>query len=182
VRPEEATPIGQKLRAWGLNAALALAFGLAVVLAGSAIVRAVFPPRSHRGAPDPNPVTAASLAPGVEGGGTARDSKPAGEREIRVQVLNGCGVPGAGSGMASVLRLAGGMDVVEIGNADQFDFESSLILDRTGNSALAERVSRILEGAPIIKQRQADPPGDVTVIVGYDHGRWLAPLPGGGGR
>jgi hypothetical protein len=84
--------------------------------------------------------------------------------------------------MASILRLAGGMDVVEIGNADQFDFESSLVLDRTGNPALAERVARILDGAPVIKQRLADPPGDVTVIVGYDRGRWLAPLPAGGGR
>lgn len=181
---EPAKPFGQKLREWGLNGALAAALGLAILLIGSAMVRAVLPPRPHPSHPDRDrPATAASLAPGLEGESKpARDQEAIGGREIRVQVLNGCGVPGAGSGMASILRLAGGMDVVEIGNADQFDFESSLVLDRTGNPALAERVARILDGAPVIKQRLADPPGDVTVIVGYDRGRWLAPLPAGGGR
>jgi len=184
-RREQTKPFGQKLREWALNGGLAVVALLAIVLAGSALVRAILPPKPGSGASDrERKAASASLSPDVDGVGSRAEPPAKGVegREIRIQVLNGCGVPGAGSGMASVLRLAGGMDVVEIGNADQFDFESSLVLDRTGNPALAERVSRILDGAPVIKQRQANSPGDVTVIVGYDRGRWLAPLPTGGGR
>ena len=179
---EETRSLGQKLREWALNGALAAALGLGIVLLGSTILRAVLPPRPHAHLAGERETAAASLAPGIEPGSAKSAPAAAGEREIRVQVLNGCGVPGAGSGMASVLRLAGGVDVVEIGNADQFDYESSLVLDRTGNPALAQRVAQVLDGAPVIRQRLASSPGEVTVIVGYDHGRWLTPLPGGGGR
>jgi len=84
--------------------------------------------------------------------------------------------------MASVLRRAGGLDVIEIGNADEFDFQSSVVLDRTGDSAPAQRVAKILDGAPVLRQRRSDTQSDVTVIVGYDRGRWLTPLPSGGER
>jgi hypothetical protein len=92
-----------------------------------------------------------------------------------VQVLNGCGVGGAGSSLASRLRQAGGFDVVEIGNADSFDFEQSVVVDRRGRGGAARRVAAALGGPPVILQRTSDRRFDVTVIVGYDRGRWLEP-------
>ena len=114
-------------------------------------------------------------APG--GARTAAGGGMAAVGEIRVQVLNGCGVAGAGAAMASVLRRAGGIDVVEIGNADDFDFESSVVIDRRGERTSALRVARALGDAPVVLQR-SDGCCEVTVIVGYDRGRWLDPLQG----
>jgi hypothetical protein len=178
---ENPRPLGQRLSDLALNAALVVTLGMVLVLLVSAAIRAVTPGHDR----DPSSrAAAAGMTDAPVDSRLTSEKTPAtrGGRDIRVQVLNGCGVPGAGSGMASVLRLAGGLDVVEIGNADQFDFDSSLVLDRTGNSAFAERVAQILNGAPVLRQRQAEARSDVTVIVGYDRGRWLEPLPAGGGR
>jgi hypothetical protein len=182
---KEATqPLAERLRDVALNTVLVVAATLAVALLGSSLFRALVPP--SQGPPARNPVSArAGLgAPDVEAGvpPETREPQPPTGSEIRVQVLNGCGVAGAGAGMASVLRQAGGLDVIEIANADQFDFESSLVLDRTGDSAPAQRVAKILNGARVLRQRRSDAQSDVTVIVGYDRGRWLTPLPSGGGH
>lgn len=107
------------------------------------------------------------------GGGSAT---PAG---IRVQVQNGCGVSGAGIKLASVLRRSGGFDVIEIGNADAFDFERTVVVDRIGDGIAARAVAQALGGPPIVKQRQAGRPYAVTVVVGYDGGRWKKALAGG---
>lgn len=129
------------------------------------------------GARDPGNTTqapgAAAVGDGAAGTGAAI---PAG---IRVQVQNGCGVSGAGIKLASVLRRAGGFDVIEIGNADAFDFERTVVVDRTGDGVAARAVARALGGSPIVRQRQAGRPYAVTVIVGYDGGRWKKVLAGG---
>jgi hypothetical protein len=182
---KEATrSLTERMRELGLNAALVAAAGLAIALLGSSIFRVLLP--GSQGQRSPRSVSAsAGLTPPAMSGGVAPSAKDPPQRggpEIRVQVLNGCGVPGAGAGMASVLRRAGGLDVIEIGNADEFDFQSSVVLDRTGDSAPAQRVAKILDGAPVLRQRRSDTQSDVTVIVGYDRGRWLTPLPSGGER
>jgi hypothetical protein len=130
---------------------------------------------------------AGTPARGAAGGGarSGRDQAPAsGEaavpgRIIRVQVQNGCGVSGAGNKLASVLRRAGGFDVIDIGNADAFDFEQTVVVDRTGDGVAARAVARALGDPPIIRQRQAGRSFAVTVIVGYDGGRWKKALAGG---
>jgi hypothetical protein len=111
----------------------------------------------------------------------ARESPPSStglDREIRVQVENGCGVTGAAASLASALRRAGGFDVVEIGNAENFDFEVTVVVDRTGRGNAAREVARALGGAPIVRQRLQQTRFEVTVIVGYDKGRWSEPLAG----
>jgi hypothetical protein len=128
----------------------------------------------------------------ASGAGTAERSSPAersraGEsspsstgldREIRVQVENGCGVTGAAASLASALRRAGGFDVVEISNAENFDFEVTVVVDRTGRGNAAREVAQALGGAPIVRQRLQQTRFEVTVIVGYDQGRWSEPLAG----
>ena len=122
---------------------------------------------------DTAPSRAAAARAGT-GGSTA--AAPAG---IRVQVQNGCGVSGAGIKLASVLRRAGGFDVIEIGNADAFDFDRTVVVDRIGDGIAARAVARALNDPPIVRQRQAGRPYAVTVIVGYDGGRWKKALAGG---
>jgi hypothetical protein len=157
---------GSSAHGLALNAAIVVLGAATAILLVSTVLRAAMPePRGStpRGAEG----RIAPLRPA--GAGRAGD-------EIRVQVLNGCGVGGAGSSVASLLRRAGGIDVVEIGNADNFDYETSVVVDRTGNRASARRVAGALGDPPIILQRGLDQRFDLTVIVGYDHGRWLDPL------
>lgn len=109
-------------------------------------------------------------SPGDEGGPIAD--------EVRVQVLNGCGVSGAAANIASLLRRAGGFDVIDIGNADNFDFSGTVVVDRKGDGKAAREVARILDGVPRVLQRLPGARFEVTVIVGYDHGRWPGPVAG----
>jgi hypothetical protein len=167
---------------------------LVVALALSMLVRAVFlrPQNGERttaahaeariGGGDVAPVAGAAGGTARPGPGAAREGTsgstavaPAG---IRVQVQNGCGVSGAGIKLASVLRRAGGFDVVDIGNADAFDFDCTVVVDRIGDGIAARAVARALGDAPIVRQRQPDRPYAVTVIVGYDGGRWKKALAG----
>lgn len=66
------------------------------------------------------------------GAETAQSSGPA--QVVRVQVLNGCGVPGIAGTFADKLRLASNsdfeFDVVDQGNFATFDVSETLILNR----------------------------------------------------
>lgn len=113
-------------------------------------------------------------ASGIAGGPSATGLASA----VRVQVLNGCGVSGAAANVASLLRRAGGFDVIEIGNAENFDFAVTVVVDRTGDARAAREVARVLDGVPLVLQRLPGGRFEVTVIVGYDHGRWPGPVAG----
>jgi len=157
---------GTPARRLALNAAIVVTGAATAILLISTVLRAALPDSRAGSSRRAEGRIAPSRAGGVGEGG----------RETRVQVLNGCGVGGAGSSLATLLRRAGGMDVVEIGNADSFDYETSVVVDRTGNRNNARRVAGVLGDPPIVLQRSPDRRFDLTVIVGYDHGRWLEPL------
>lgn len=95
-----------------------------------------------------------------EGGGTV----------IQIDVLNGCGVPGAATMVRDYLR-ARGYDVVELRNYKSFDVEESLVVDRTGESQAAEKVAYALgiSRSRIIRQINPDYFVDVSVIIGKDY-------------
>lgn len=84
----------------------------------------------------------------------------------RVEVLNGSGFEGEGGRMATLLREAG-FQVVDVRNADRFDYPVTLVVDRTADGKAAREVSRRLRGARILRQR-AQVDWDVTVVVGRD--------------
>jgi hypothetical protein len=88
-------------------------------------------------------------------------------KNVRVQVLNGCGLSGAAQQVANLLRL-NGYDVVEVGNASAFDYPSTLILDRVGKGGRAREVAEVLGLGCVIIQRVEGSPFDATVIVGKD--------------
>ncbi len=126
----------------------------------------------------PGPARGAAAADLAAGAGQGLSARSVPEQPIRVQVLNGCGVNGAGRKMTSVLRQMAGIDVVEIGNADTMDFEETVVVDRVGDGVVARAVARAIGDPPIVLQRKAGLSHAVTVIVGYDGGRWKGTLAG----
>ncbi|MBT4483380.1 MAG: LytR C-terminal domain-containing protein [Candidatus Latescibacteria bacterium] len=90
---------------------------------------------------------------------------------VRVAVFNGCGRVGLASMFAQKLR-SDGFDVVngQGGNADSFDFETSVVVDRKGVGKKAEAVSKALGIEIILEQRSDDPYliEDVAVVLGRD--------------
>ena len=132
--------MGRLLRGLVLIAALG---GLAV-LAASAALQWWEPPETE-------PITAEMVA------------NP-GER-VTVQVLNAGGVAGMAQAATGILRDAG-FDVVEFGNADSFDRDSSVVLARMGRVDLASMVAEAL--AIPVYQDEADTTAfvDITVLLG----------------
>ncbi|MFH1009891.1 MAG: LytR C-terminal domain-containing protein [bacterium] len=89
----------------------------------------------------------------------------------RVQVLNGCGLPGFAKRVVPILR-EWGFDVREFGNADHFRYKNSVIVDRTGSlaAALALADSLGVEHGQVRSEPDARFVDiDVTLIIGRDY-------------
>jgi len=93
------------------------------------------------------------------------------EIPVRVAVLNGCGREGFAALCARKLRSEG-FDVVNgLGeNADSFDFDASVVVDRKGNTVKARYCAEKLGIREIIEQRPDNPYviEDVVVVFGRD--------------
>ncbi len=89
---------------------------------------------------------------------------------IQIDVLNGCGSPGAATKFTDYLR-ARGYDVVEMGNYKSFDVEHSMVIDRTGNLETAKRVAYALGISEkyAMQQISSDYFLDVSVVIGGDY-------------
>ncbi len=89
---------------------------------------------------------------------------------IQVEVLNGCGASGVAEKFTDYLRKEK-FDVVQIGNYISFDIDQSLVIDRTGNRANAEKVAAALgiERKNVIMQKNDDSFLDVSVVIGKDY-------------
>jgi len=98
----------------------------------------------------------------------ARDGGPPGSI-IQIDVLNGCGATGAATTFTAYLR-ARGFDCVEISNYKSFDMKETLVIDRTGDGAAAEKVAYALGVAKqnVIHQINRDYFVDVSVVIGRD--------------
>ena len=120
---------------------------LVVVLAYAFTSRMIF-------RPPVDPARSGSSAPGT----------------IQLDVLNGCGLPGAGTSITAYLR-ARGFDVVEYRNYRNFDVRESLVIDRAGNRENAEKVAYALgiSKGNIIQQINQDYYVDVSVLIGRDY-------------
>lgn len=89
------------------------------------------------------------------------------KKDIRLKVLNGCGVAGVASEVASELSIKG-YKVVGIGNADDFDYDKTTILYEDGQQAKAEKVQKEFPGSEIELSSNAKG-ADVLVVVGKDY-------------
>lgn len=87
------------------------------------------------------------------------------DEEVRVEVLNGCGVEGAGRKTQEVLEN-NGYTVVSLGNADTFDYKKSIILAPDTEKEDADRLSELfgMTGKTVKK-----PDYDIKIIVGDDY-------------
>ena len=95
--------------------------------------------------------------------------------QIQVEVLNGCGEPGIGQLVMRFLRERG-FDVVNIDNADHFEYRETIVLDRRGKNGPSE-AARAVGGAlgtpNVLLQRNDERMVDVSVVIGKDYGELL---------
>jgi flagellar biosynthesis/type III secretory pathway M-ring protein FliF/YscJ len=98
------------------------------------------------------------------------NGKEAASSVIQVEVLNGCGVTGVAEKFTDYLRKEK-FDVVQMGNYISFDIDKSLVIDRTGNMANAEKVAAALgiDKKNVIMQKNDDSFLDVSVVIGKDY-------------
>ena len=95
--------------------------------------------------------------------------------QIQVEVLNGCGERGIGQLVMRFLRERG-FDVVNIDNADHFEYGETIVLDRRGKNGPSE-AARAVGGAlgthNVLLQRHDERMVDVSVVIGKDYGELL---------
>ena len=95
---------------------------------------------------------------------------------IQVEVLNGCGKSGVAEKFTSYLRNRN-FDVVQMGNYISFDIDKTMVIDRTGNKANAEKVAEAIgvDKKNVIQQLNKEYFLDVSIIIGKDFNQ-LNPL------
>ncbi len=101
--------------------------------------------------------------------------------QIQVEVLNGCGEQGIGQVAMRYLRKKG-FDVVNIDNADHFEYRETIVLDRRGTSgrsgpsgpsSAARAVGDALGTPNVLLQRNEERLVDVSVVIGKDYDELL---------
>lgn len=95
------------------------------------------------------------------------------EGRVRVEVLNAGGAEGMARLATEELR-ANGFDVVFFGNADRFDQDSTVVIDRVGNLPTARAVADVLGGPIVISEPDSNLFLDVTVRLGAS---WFRAVP-----
>jgi LytR cell envelope-related transcriptional attenuator len=98
------------------------------------------------------------------------NDKDAASPVIQVEVLNGCGASGVAEKFTDFLRKEK-FDVVQVGNYMSFDIDNTLVIDRTGNTANAEKVAAALgiDNKNVIMQKNENYFLDVSVVIGKDY-------------
>ncbi len=89
---------------------------------------------------------------------------------IQIEVLNGCGVAGVADKFTNYLR-DNKFDVIQSGNYMSFDVDKSMVIDRIGNMANAEKAAKLLgiKKENIIQQINKNYFLDVTFVIGKDY-------------
>jgi hypothetical protein len=103
---------------------------------------------------------------------------PSFSTQIRIQIMNECGDEKIAQKMTDHLRACG-MDVVEVRNAQSFDFSETVVIDRIDDQDRAKAVSKALglNPAKVVRQLNSQEMVDVTVIIGKDYGQLKFPSP-----
>ena len=94
---------------------------------------------------------------------------------VKVEILNGTNVNGLASRTSHLFRSYG-FNVVSISNAENADYERTVILDRQGKPDAARQVAEVIGGDEVHTQygERPDETVDVTVILGKDFdGRYV---------
>ncbi|MCL7972889.1 MAG: LytR C-terminal domain-containing protein [marine benthic group bacterium] len=97
------------------------------------------------------------------------------EQRISVEVLNGAGEPGAAARITDALRDAG-YDVKTFGNAPSFEYEVTIVIDRSERSGAARSVADALGVDEVRLQPEPALYLDATIILGRDWQERLAAI------
>lgn len=91
---------------------------------------------------------------------------------VQMEVLNGCGTSGITDTFTDFLR-SHNFDVVSRGNYRSFEIDNTFIIDRTGNTANAEKVADALgiDRKYIVEQLSNEYFLDVSLVIGKDFNR-----------
>ena len=88
--------------------------------------------------------------------------------DVRVIVLNGSGVPGAGGDAAERL-ININCKVVETDNANNFDYDKTQIITYKGSNKWANKIRDTLGAGVILRKHIPQDLADVTVVIGKDY-------------
>jgi hypothetical protein len=99
-----------------------------------------------------------------------------GEGSAVVEVLNGCGSRGIADRVCELL-IARGFDVMFVGNADDFLYDRTLVVDRVGDLSKATAVAEAIGAGAVISQQNSASFVETTVVLGKDMTTVAAWLP-----
>lgn len=93
--------------------------------------------------------------------------------DVEIEILNGCGEPGLAAKFSQLLRNKR-VDVVRSENADHFEYEKTMLIQRNENVDGMKYVAAVLDfdiNNPEKVMMSVDPNGDVdlTLIIGKDY-------------
>lgn len=87
---------------------------------------------------------------------------------VSITVRNGAGISGVAASASDVLTKAG-FDVSEVGNANQFVYDKTIVVYKDNGKAMAEAVAAALPAADLVPSRgMYEFSTDILVVVGKD--------------
>lgn len=86
----------------------------------------------------------------------------------QIQILNGCGKPGAAELFRNFLTDQG-FDIIEFGNAATWNYSHTLVVARTENLPVARDLARVMGTDNLIHLFDPMAMVDATVFVGKDY-------------
>ena len=94
-------------------------------------------------------------------------------RDVKVEVLNGCGVKGIAAKTATFLRLEHQINVIRSDNADNHDYDSTIIITRReeleARKLLCQSFGIPLDNETVLKHEPDESIDlDATIIIGKD--------------
>lgn len=116
-------------------------------------------------------VNAAITTTSADSGGVNTDGATLDVHQVRVEILNGAGYPGAAALTQEILE-ARGWNVVSIGDADRLDYRRTLLINYRTPATLIEKVSADLAIQPTVSRLTGladDQEIDLRIIIGQDY-------------
>ncbi|MDI6786147.1 MAG: LCP family protein [bacterium] len=90
-------------------------------------------------------------------------------KSIKIRILNGCGRKEIARNLQKKLKANKDLTVIEVGNADNFNYENTIIYDHVGKSSNADYVKNRFLNKGVIKQSVSKTVlADITIIIGKD--------------
>lgn len=96
------------------------------------------------------------------------EKEPPSQKQVRVIVLNGSGVPGVAGKVGKRLSEKG-YKVVDIKNADNFNYKKTRIEVYKKVERAAQKIKKLLKVGEIISRNVPQDVTDITIVVGKDY-------------